>query len=475
MSRPKGIIQQRNDSKYWLPVNVVLKDNQSSIYNKDTKLIFIDNEFGEFISSFKAIQKANASTHPLAISKRRAETNYKKYGVSNPAAHPDIRKKASDTMEKRYGVRNALQSPLFLNKSKETLKKNYGVTTPMLSDEIKQKHINKLMNKYGVDNIAKLPEFIEKAKKTSLVKYGVDNPSKSSKIKEKIIESRINNSIIGVSKMETELTQYIQSLGLETKKSYIGGENPREIDILIQNLNIAIEFNGAYYHSEANINMYNNYHYDKMKACEKKGLRLIQIFDFEWETRKSQVKSFLRANLGRNNRRINARECKIKEVDQATTNDFLNKYHILGTVRHNVSYGIYYKEELLSLITFGKHHRGKKVLVLSRYCGKENVSVIGGLSKLCKFAYKSLGEFITWIDLRFSNGKNWLNNGWILDGVLRPDYFYFNASNGKIVSKQTRKKKLVNTPINMTEHAHALSEGLYRIYDCGKLRLRYGI
>ena len=33
-------------------------------------------------------------------------------------------------------------------------------------------------------------------------------------------------------------------------------------------------------------------------------------------------------------------------------------------------------------------------------------------------------------------------------------------------------KKVVKTPVNMTEHEHALQDGLSRVYDCGKIRYK---
>ena len=50
-------------------------------------------------------------------------------------------------------------------------------------------------------------------------------------------------------------------------------------------------------------------------------------------------------------------------------------------------------------------------------------------------------------------------------------HFYFDNKTGDIIGKQSRQKKRVNTPINMTEHEHALQDKLYRIYDCGKIKL----
>ena len=92
---------------------------------------------------------------------------------------------------------------------------------------------------------------------------------------------------------------------------------------------------------------------------------------------------------------------------------------------------------------------------------------------MCKNAKDSFGGFSTWVDLRFSDGSNWVKCGWEIVNKSKPDYFYYNSKNGKIVSKQSRQKRLVGTPTNVTEHEHALEEKLYRVYDCGKIKLKY--
>jgi hypothetical protein len=98
MARPKGIQQKRNEQKYALPAGVTLKQPQPKIFNKETKLTFCDSEFGEFISTFRAIQQANASTHPEAVKKRRETTNLNKYGSQNVSGVAEFRKKAQETM-----------------------------------------------------------------------------------------------------------------------------------------------------------------------------------------------------------------------------------------------------------------------------------------------------------------------------------------------------------------------------------------
>lgn len=205
---------------------------------------------------------------------------------------------------------------------------------------------------------------------------------------------------------------------------------------------------------------------------EKKGIKLLQFFDFEWATRKPQVKSFIKAALGKNTIKLHGRNTEFKTVSKLEASEFLETYHILGTCNFKYAYGLYYNNEIVSLITLGLHHRGTGELILSRYCGKENVSVLGGLSKLCKHAYGAHGSFSTWIDLRFSDGYNWIKTGWKCLSTLKPDYFYYSRDN-KVISKQSRRKSIVKTPISMTEYQHAIKDGLCRIYDCGKIKLQY--
>lgn len=415
--------------KYLLPEGVSYKeDSLPSLYNKETELIFIDAEFGEFTGTIKNLHRAKASIHPKAVQKRREATNTLVYGGVNPSNSKEVRKKAQKTMVQKYGVEHALKKQEFIDKSKSTLMQNYGVKHPFHSPEIVEKYFKTLQ----VQN--------KKANSTG----------------------------------ERELLQFIHDLGiLDAKSGYLGGSTPCEIDIKINSLNIGIEFNGVYFHSEAKKENYIQYHLNKTKYAKSYGLELIHIFDYEWNERKEQVKSFLTSKLGKNKNLVYARKCELRQVSKQEAKTFLDTYHILGSCNFIKAYGLYLNNELLSMITIGRHHRNGKQVVLSRFIGKTNYTVVGGLSKLCKAAHKEFGDFITWIDRRWSTGQSWLNNGWELEQVLPPDYFYYDTKKHTVVSKQKRKKSVVNTPDTMTEHEHALQDKLYRVYDCGKLRLVY--
>lgn len=476
MSRPKGIKQKRDETKYWLPAGVVLASKNTDIYNKSTKLIFIDSIYGEFISSFRAIQGANASTHPDAVNIRRASTNTIRYGGPNPHNSPEIRKKAKKTMLERYGVENALCHPDFLKKSQETLYSNYGVINTMKSEIIKSALKDNNIEKYGVSNPAMTQDVQNKMKQTSLARYGRENAGSHPMFIEKAFKTLAKNGNGRfTSQGELEMLEFVRSLGIDANKGYIGGADPKELDIKIPEKMIAIEYNGAYWHSDAIKHFNPNDHYNKMKICSNQGYKLLQFFDFEWNNRKLQIQSFLRSALGKNEIKIHGRKTELREVLKLEAKDFLEKYHILGKVQFKVAYGLYFNNELVSMITINKHHRNNEEWVLNRYVGKTNVTVAGGLKKLCDYASREFGQISTWIDLRMSDGSGWEKMGWKKVSILKPDYFYFNIKTHQIVPKQSRQKKKLNTPLGMTEREHAKLDSLARIYDCGKIKLVYQV
>jgi len=210
-----------------------------------------------------------------------------------------------------------------------------------------------------------------------------------------------------------------------------------------------------------------------LNVFDNRSDKIIQLFKHEIDNRFKQVRSFLKSTGQKNHNIIYARKCDIREVSKAEAKQFLNDYHILGAVMFKVALGMYYNNELMCMATFGRHHRDSSQIVLNRFVGREDYSIAGGLSKLCKSAYKQFGSFTTWIDLRISDGSGWVNAGWVIENRLKPDYFYYNPMNGKIISKQSRRKSAVKTPEGMTEREHSKKDGLITIWDCGKIKLRY--
>lgn len=268
------------------------------------------------------------------------------------------------------------------------------------------------------------------------------------------------------SKAELEILDWVKSLGHDARKHLSGG---KEIDIFVPELNIGIEYNGLYWHSEAYKS--NSYHYDKMKFFAEKGITIINLFENEWQHRNDQVKSFLRSKLRKNSITIGARKVDFRWVDKSVVSEFVEKYHIQGyTSNTKTAIAGYFNDEVVVAACFSHHHRKADQWVLSRFVGKDNVTVSGALSKMSRMALEVYTDIVSWCDLRWSNGSGYKNSGWVKEEILRPDYFYTNCR--KIIPKQSRRKSAVGTPVHITEHEHALADGLLRVYDCGKIRFR---
>lgn len=65
----------------------------------------------------------------------------------------------------------------------------------------------------------------------------------------------------------------------------------KELDIFIPKLNIGIEFNGLYFHSINRTGF--DYHLSKTILSENLGIKLIHIYEDEWNTSKELIKTFL--------------------------------------------------------------------------------------------------------------------------------------------------------------------------------------
>src|SRR5574343_142773 len=146
--------------------------------NNKTKYNDLSNGYNTFCC------KKCASTSKFRKDKI-AETNLKRYCVSNTSMLSEIQEKTKQTNIIRYGGVAPIASNIVKQKIKNTLLNNYGITHPMHSIEIKDKLKQSNIDKYGVDNVFK-SEFIKnKIITTNNEKYGVDYPLLNENIRNK--------------------------------------------------------------------------------------------------------------------------------------------------------------------------------------------------------------------------------------------------------------------------------------------------
>jgi len=413
----------------------------------------------------------SALSNPDVVNKR-TNTIIERYGVDNISKLEHIKEKKKKTCLLNYGVDNPQKSEKISRKTEITNIERYGAKSPLMADEIKNKIKKTNTQRYNNECVLKNKDVREKIKKTNIQKYGnvcsLWGPDISKEIWERKIKKKFQ------SKGEAHLRSWIEdTFGIIASKSYCGGASPCEIDIHIPEKGISIEYNGDYWHCEKYTP--NDYHLEKtQKVREQKKTQLIHIFESEWNKYPQRVKAFLSGKLTKGTP-IRASKCDIREVPVREMRDFC-EYHLQGPPQSSVvNLGLYHNNELLALATISKPHRQNmgSEYHLSRFITKPGYRVHGGLSKLSQEIYKRFGKFITYVHLRLSDGKSYEKSGYKIINILRPDYWYFDSKTGIVISKQSRMKKKVNTPEGMTEHEHALSEGLFRVYDCGKLKFIY--
>lgn len=270
---------------------------------------------------------------------------------------------------------------------------------------------------------------------------------------------------------EEQIRRFIESFDIETERLKEG----LEIDIYIASKKLGIEHHGLYWHSELFKN--NKYHYNKYLWAKEKGINLIQIFEDEWANKNIQVTGYIQSKLGIGDK-IYARKCRLEKLSIHLAREFLNKYHIQGSVKAIAHFGLYFEQDLVAVMSLSRHHRSSNKAILSRLCFKKGIQVIGGSFKLFKalieeaenLGYRSLK---TWSDNRYSNGNIYKRLGFELDGELPPDYSYVKS--GKRYSKQSLKKTPEERVTGKTERELRLEQGYHRIWDCGKKRWIYHI
>lgn len=306
----------------------------------------------------------------------------------------------------------------------------------------------------------------------------------------------------GTSKEEREVDEYVKSLGFNTNKfrfpmDYKGKGKGKEIDILIKDLNFGIEYCGLHFHGEKskikslNIKMKRHekkgkkyektnfdspslFHKAKMDKAESLGIQLITLFSNEWKYSKDKVKSLIKAKLGKNETKLNARSLEIRELSKEEAETFMDTYHLQGYGPSLIAYGLFNDRDLVGAVSGNHHHMGNGEFVLNRLCFKSNTSIIGGSGKLMKSLEewaknKGFSEIKTWSDNRWSNGNVYKATGYELKAELEPSYTYFD-NKGKTYSRHnlTKEKLQMMGGIGETEFEMALSLGYDRIFDCGK-------
>ena len=256
---------------------------------------------------------------------------------------------------------------------------------------------------------------------------------------------------------------------------------PLELDLYYPEKNIAIEFNGNYWHDENHKSK--DYHFNKFKLCKDKNIRLVSIYESDWFNKRDNIINLLK-NIFIESKVIYARNCTISKLDHKTKSAFINEYHFYGDSNQGtISYGLYYNNELVSVMSFGKLrgqnklHNNKDHYELVRFVTKDNVRIIGGASKLFK---KFISEYhpvyiICYSDNDFFTGETYNKLGFKLKSLGESiDYQWVKGTKALSRYESMANKLLEKYPkyrnINITgsiEDYIMHDLGYSKLYRCG--------
>ena len=462
----------------------------------------------------KASVKAHFGVeHPLQcqeLKDKAVQTNREKFGTDWALGNREFHEKCFDTMEKKYGYRTSFESPELMAKARETMIEKYGVDNPRKIYEVDKRIRTTCSILYGSENPMQNTATASKAKRTRLKnndgifwtqsmqdkaaatnikRYGTDNVSKSEVIKERIRKSCMDKYGVPygcmvegakpqrISKLNKKFQQYLAENNIEsTMEVNIGN---KFFDLCIPACKTVVEIDPSYTHNTEGCNHFNHkipldYHISKTQIAMQNGYRCIHVFDWDdWDKVIQLVTP---------TKKIYARQCQlVKVVDDKVANKFIKENHLQGQARGALlTLGLAYNDELVQCMSFGLSRYNKNYTYeLLRLCSKQGVSVIGGASKMFKFATQQLelDSIISYCDASKFTGKVYEAMGMTRSKLTAPSIIW-SKEEKHITSNLLRQRgydQLFNTHYGKGTDNELLMlfNGWVPVPDCGQYVFTY--
>lgn len=129
---------------------------------------------------------------------------------------------------------------------------------------------------------------------------------------------------VGTSKIEKEMQRFLNEMWPhpEADRNRRDVIKPLELDDFIADKNTAFELDGLYTHCD--LNKKNGYHQMKTKMCRAKGIRLVHVFEDEWNDRRAICESYMKNTLGLG-RMLDTRELRVEAIGVAEFEEFASR------------------------------------------------------------------------------------------------------------------------------------------------------
>lgn len=279
------------------------------------------------------------------------------------------------------------------------------------------------------NNYHNSPEKLEHAKEvrreTNIERYGVPNTYS--------LADFTNNS-----KVNVEFGKFLTSIGVDFEPEYRVIIDTVQYRFDFKCGNTLLELNPWPFHNSTftpngATPVDKDYHRRKTQAGVDAGFRVINIWD--WDNKDLVV------NLLRNRSRCYARQCIVKEIDRNIAAKFINEYHLQGYTNDKIRIGLYYKDELVSVMTFGKPRYNRKYeYELVRYCSSWNI--VGGAEKLFNYFLKQHNpqSIVSYCDKSKFRGDVYTSLGFSEVGTSVSKHWYNINTHKHILDSSLRMK-----------------------------------
>lgn len=247
---------------------------------------------------------------------------------------------------------------------------------------------------------------------------------------------------------------------------------PYEIDIWIPTFKMGIEFHGYYWHG-VNSRTWDNRsslrqkHYLKSKLAISNGVKLVQVYDFEFDKRKELIMSMINHNLGLSTR-FYARQCL---VEFGTHSEFYDANHLYGNRDSKYSVSLISGDQIVAAMSLSAHPKYQYEIM--RYCCRAGTVVVGGFSKCLAAFIKRLSpkSIFSFSDRRFGAGGVYVKNEFMFAGTTKPSYRY--VKHDMVLSRnKCQKKHLINIlgqkfDESKSEVVNMINNGFTQVFDAG--------
>lgn len=407
---------------------------------------------------------------------RRAKTTLERYGCVNVGQTSKAKESHSEFYANKDKVSN------INSRIKATKLENYGNENYNGSDK-RYENYSKLLESKSVSFVSSKEEFSLTSEKYRFKCNSCNNE----------FESYISTSNLPFcfscnpdyskcrSKEEKEIYEHIKQIYTGEvvlgSRSVVG--NGSSVDFYLPEKNIAIEYNGLYWHCiDSHVpHITKHYHYNKYLLCKENGVDLITIYGHLFQSNKDLILNRLSYKLGlSDSNKIYARKCVVKEITDSSYVTFLEKNHIQGNVPAKIRLGLYFDNELVSVMTLS-NSSNRNISGSNRYDYEllrfaSSKHVVGAATKLFSYFVNTYNpdSVVTYSQNEWNSGNVYSVMGFNRIADSGPGYWYVSGDYTKVLHRTNfTKSKLVKMghDKSKTESEIMNQLGYHTLWDCG--------